>query len=178
MWIDEGDILQIQRVTGLTAYRCDMPAPTMPARGSSLLMPQDVSTERQSQMRRSKTRFMALATGTVIAAAIAIVATLTSLALQERNLLREKVANLTPRSSRVMDHKKAWHEVAPAVDPTIWPQQILLHFMEPESSKEVSITHLEWTPERMNMRGRMPSATLAFEYTQALKSIDALAPFG
>ena len=177
LWIDEGDIMQIQRITGLTAYRCDMPAPTMPERGSSLLMPQDVLAERQSQTRRSKTRFMALATGTVIAAAIALVATLTSLALQERNQLREKVANLTPRASRVMDHKKAWREVAPAVDPTSWPQQILLHCMEPASSKEASITHWEWTPERMNLRGRMPSASLALEYTQALKSIEALAPF-
>ncbi len=177
LWIDEGDVAQIQRVTGLTAYRCDMPAPTMPERGSSLIMPQDVTAERQSQMRRSKTRFMALATGTVIAAAIAIVATLTSLALQERNLLREKVANLTPRASRVMDHKKAWHEAAPAVDPTTWPQQFLLHCMEPESSKEASITHWEWTPERMNLRGRMPSASLALEYTQALKSLEALALF-
>ena len=177
LWIDEGDIMQIQRVTGLTAYRCDMPAPTMPERGSSLLMPQDVISERQSQTSRSKTRFMALATGTVIAAAIALVATLTSLALQERNLLREKVASLTPRASRVMDHKKAWHEVAPAVDPTTWPQQLLLHCMEPESSKEASITHWEWTPERMSLRGRMPTPSLALEYTQALKSIEALAPF-
>jgi hypothetical protein len=177
LWIDEGDVTQIQRVTGLTAYRCDMPAPTMPERGSSLLMPQDVISERQSQTSRSKTRFMALAAGTVIAAAIALVATLTSLALQERNLLREKVAVLTPRASRVMDHKKAWQEVAPAVDPTTWPQQILLHLMEPESSKEVSIAHWEWTPERMSLRGRMPNFSLAIEYTQALKSVEALAPF-
>ena len=177
LWIEEGDVMQIQRVTGLTAYRCDMPAPTIPEKGASLLMPQDVTAERQSQMRRSKTRFMVLAAGTVIAAAIALVATLTSLALQERNLLREKVANLTPRASRVMDHKKAWREAAPAVDPTSCPQQILLHCMEPESSKEASITHWEWTPERMNLRGRMPTASLALEYTQALKSIEALAPF-
>jgi hypothetical protein len=176
LWIDEGDTVQIQRVTGLAAYRCDMPAPTMPERGSSLLMPQDMIAERQSQTRRSKTRFMALVTGTVIAAAIALVATMTSLALQERNLLREKVAGLTPRASRVMDQKKAWNEAAPAVDPRTWPQQMLLHFMEPESSKEASITHWEWTPERVSMRGRMPKFSLAIEYTQALKSIEALAP--
>jgi hypothetical protein len=177
LWIDEGDVEQIQRVTGLAAYRCDMPSPTMPERGTSLLMPQDLISERQSQTSRAKTRFMVLAAGTVIAAAIALVATLTSLALQERNLLREKVADLTPRAARVMDHKKAWKEVAPAVDPTTWPQQVLLHLMEPESSKEVSITHWEWTPERMSLRGRMPDATLAFKYTQELKSIEALAPF-
>lgn len=178
LWIDEGDTAQIQRVTGLTAYRCEMPAPTIPERGSCKLMPQDVIAERQSQTGRAKTRFIALAVGTVVAAAIALVATMTSLALQERNMLREKVANLTPRSSKVMDHKKAWREVSPAVDPTAWPQQILLHCMEPAASKEASITHWEWTPERMNIRGRMPSASLALEYTQALKETEALAPLG
>ncbi|MDZ4403818.1 hypothetical protein [Prosthecobacter sp.] len=178
LWIDEGDITQIQRVTGLTAYRCDMPAPTMPARGSSLLMPQDVIAARQSQSRRAKTRFMALTVGAVIAAAIALVATLTSLALQERNMLREKVAELTPRSSRVMDHKKAWQEAAPAVDPTTWPQQMLLHCMEPESSKEASITHWEWTPDRLSIRGRMPNASLALQYTKEASEIEALGVFG
>ncbi|WP_395737775.1 hypothetical protein [Prosthecobacter sp.] len=176
LWIDEGDTAQIQRVTGLAAYRCDMPVPTMPERGSSLLMPQDLTAERKSQTSRSKTRLIALVTGTVIAAAIALVATMTSLAMQERNLLREKVAGLTPRASRVMDHKKAWNEAAPAVDPGTWPQQMLLHFMEPESSKEASITHWEWTPDYVSIRGRMPKFSLAIEYTQALKSIEALAP--
>lgn len=177
LWIDEGDTAQIQRVTGLTAYRCDMPAPTMPERGSSLLMPQDLTAERQSQSRRSKTRLIALSVGAAIAAAIALVATMTSLALQERNMLREKVAELTPRSSRVMDHKKAWQETAPAVDPTTWPQQLLLHCMEPRSSKEASITHWEWTPDRLSIRGRMPDASLALQYTKETSEIEALSVF-
>ena len=62
----------------------------------------------------------------VAIAAIAVIATLTSLAMQERNVLREKVAELTPRAARVMDHKNAWREAAPAVDPDTWPQQMLL----------------------------------------------------
>jgi len=177
LWLDEGDIAKIQRATGLTAYRCEMPAPTMPVRGSSLLMPLDLTTERHSQSRRSKTRLMALTTGAVIAAAIALVATLTSLALQERNMLREKVAVLTPRSSRVMDHKKSWQEAAPAVDPSTWPQQLLLHCMGPDSSKKASITHWEWTPDRLSIRGRMPNASLALQYTKEVSINEALSVF-
>jgi hypothetical protein len=178
LWIEEGDTEQIQRITGLTAYRCDVPAPTMPARGSSLLMPEDVIAERRRQAGRARARFMALTAGAVLAAAIALVATVTSLALQERNMLREKVAELTPRASRVMDHKKAWQEAAPAVDPTTWPQQLLLHCMEPESSKEASITHWEWTPERISIRGRMPNASLALQYTKEVSEVEGLGMFG
>lgn len=178
LWIDEGDTAQIQRITGLTAYRCDMPAPTMPECGSSLLMPEDVSVERQNQAGRARTRFMMLTAGAVIAATIALVATLTSLALQERNMLRDKVAGLSPHESQVMDNKKAWQEAAPAVDPSTWPQQLLLHCMEPESSSEASITHWEWTPDRMSIRGRMPNWSLALQYTKEVSEIEGLGMFG
>ncbi len=177
LWINDGDLAQIKRVTGLVAYRSEMPAPSMPERASSLLMPQDLISERQTQAHRAKTRFIALTVGAAIAAAIALVAIMTSLALQERNSLRDKVATLTPRASRVMDHKKAWFEAAPAVDPTTWPQQVLLHCMESEASKEASITHWEWTPDRLSIRGRMPSASLALQYTQEVAENEALAKF-
>lgn len=177
LWVEDGDIEKIQRATGLTPYRCDMPAPTMPARGSSLLMPEDLVIERQRQSSRARTRLIALTIGTALAAAIALVATLTSFALQERNMLREKVAEMAPRAGKVMDHKRAWQEAAPAVDPATWPQQMLLHCMEPQSSKEASITHWEWTPKRMSIIGRMPSASLALEYTQELKTSESLAHF-
>lgn len=177
LWVDDGDLGKIQRVTGLTPFRCEMPAPTMPERGSSVLMPVELVSERQRQAARARTRLVALTIGSVLAAAIALVATLTALALQERNMLREKVAALTPRASRVMDHKKAWMEAAPAVDPSAWPQEVLLHCMEPESSKEASITHWEWTPDKLSIIGRMPGASLALEYTQALKVSEALAHF-
>lgn len=178
LWIDEGDLGKIQRATGLAPFRCDMPAPTMPERGASLLMPEDLVHERQRQSTRARTRFLAMSLGAAAAAAVALVATLTAFALQERNMLRDKVTALMPRASRVMDHKRAWMEAAPAVDPSTWPQQVLLHCMEPESSKEALFTHWEWTPENLIIRGRMPSASLALEYTQALKDSEALASYG
>lgn len=177
LWIEDGDIGKIQRATGLTPYRCDMPAPTLPERGSSLLMPEELVFERERQGTRSRTRFLALCFGAAAAAAIALVATLTALALQERNMLRAKVADLMPRASQVMEHKRAWLEAAPAVDPSTWPQQVLLQCMEPNSSKEASITHWEWTPDKLSLIGRMPSASLALEYTQALKTSEALERF-
>ena len=92
-------------------------------------------------------------------------------------MLREKVSELSPRASQVMDHQKAWLEAAPAVDPSTWPQQMLLHCMQPSTSSEVSITHWEWTPERMSIIGRMPDASLALQYTQEVATSEALAHF-
>ena len=175
LWIDDGDLGKIQRATGLTPYRSEMPAPVMPAAGSSLLMPEDLVQARKRHSGRARTRFLALSAATALAAAIALVATVTSVALKERNALREKVAEIVPQASQVMEHKRAWMEAAPAVDPTTWPQQMLLHCMAPESSKEASITHWEWTPDRMSIIGRMPDASLAVQYTLELQEIEALA---
>lgn len=177
LWIEDGDLGKIQRTTGLTPYRCEMPAPTMPERGSSQLMPEVLVLESKDQAARARMRMSVLTIGSVIAAAIALLAALLALSMQERNQLREKVAEITPRAARVMEHKKAWLEAAPAVDPTTWPQEVLLRCMEPESSKEVCITHWEWTPDKLNIIGRMPSASLALEYTQALKISPALEKF-
>jgi hypothetical protein len=105
LWIEDGDLVKIQRATGLTPYRCDMPAPTMPMRGSSLLMPEDLVIERQRQNTRARTRLIALSHRRCLGRRHRPVATLTSFALQERNMLREKVAELAPRAGKVMDHK-------------------------------------------------------------------------
>jgi hypothetical protein len=113
----------------------------------------------------------------VLAACIAVIATLTALALQERNKLRSEVAALMPRASRVAEHRRMWNEAAPAVDPTTWPQQMLLHCMESEASKESSITHWEWTPDLMSITARMPSVTLALQYQQDLSANESLSHF-
>ncbi|MBK8093325.1 MAG: hypothetical protein IPK32_15385 [Verrucomicrobiaceae bacterium] len=177
LWVEDGDTAQIQRVTGLPAWRSELPPPTLPEKGSTLLMPVDLNLERARQATRSKTRLIAFTVGAALAACIAIIATLTALALQERNKLRNEVAALMPRASRVAEHRRTWNEAAPAVDPTCWPQQMLLHCLESEASKESTITHWEWTPELMSITGRMPSASLALHYQQELTANENLAHF-
>ncbi len=177
LWVEDGDLTQIQRVTGLPAWRSEAPPPTLPEKGTSLLMPEDLRIELAKQDSRSRTRFIALTVGSVLAACIAVIATLTALALQERNKLRSEVAALMPRASRVAEHRRMWNEAAPAVDPTTWPQQMLLHCMESEASKESSITHWEWTPDLMSITARMPSVTLALQYQQDLSANESLSHF-
>jgi hypothetical protein len=145
-----------------------MPAPTMPVRGSSLLMPEDVIAERQAPDAAGPHALHGIDDGCGDRRGDALVATLTSLALQERNLLREKVAVsrrvrrgswITKRRGGGRARRRSLHLAA--------ADAAALH--EPESSKEASITHWEWTPERLSIIGRMPSASLALEYTQELK---------
>lgn len=178
LWLDEeGDLDHIHRVTGLTAVRERRPAPVMPAKGSSSLMPPEILIARAQQARSARTRLLALSAGFAVAAAVAVMAVLISWATQERDMLRDKVAELSPRASQVLDQKKSWLEAAPAVDPSRSGMQALLDCMSPAASGEVSMTHFEWTPDRIMMRGRTPSPSLALQYAKEVTEVPALARY-
>lgn len=177
LWTDEGDLSIIQRITGIAATREDMPPPKLPSKGASKLMPADLGHEKDRLQSRSKMRLMGLSAGALIAAGVALVTVLTSMAVRERNMLREKVAMVAPKASRVLDHRQSWEEAAPAVDPSRFLTQTLLHVMEPASSGEITLTHFEATPERIILRGRAESHTPALDYAREIKDVENLADF-
>jgi hypothetical protein len=178
LWLeDEGDLRQIERLTGLSARREEPPPPRIPTRGQSTLVPADVVAARVRQQARGRIRVIALTAGFAIAACVAAMAVLTTMATREREMLLEKVAELSPRASQVLDQKKAWLEAAPAVDPTYFPMQVLLDSMSPAASGEVSMTNFEWKPDRLVLRGRTPSAALALQYANEITEVEALARY-
>lgn len=174
LWTDEGDLGMIRRITGIEARREDAPPPNLPPKGASKLMPADLGVEKQRLESRAKLRLMGLSAGAVMAAAVAAITVFTSMAVRERNMLREKVALLAPRASRVLDHRQSWEEAAPAVDPSRFLTETLLHVMEPASSSEVTLTHFEATPERVILRGRTESPALALAYAREIKDVESL----
>lgn len=175
LWLeDEGDLQQIKRVTGLPAVREARPSPVIPESGSSSLLPADILAARAEESRAGRTRVLALTAGFAVAAAVAALAVLITWATQERNLLRERIAEVAPRASQVLDQKKSWLEAAPAVDPSRFPMQVLLDCMEPSSSGEVSMTHFEWLPDRLLMRGRTASPALALQYAKEITEVEGL----
>lgn len=177
LWTDEGDLGMIQRITGIPASREDMPSPTLPGRGVSKLMPADLGLEKQRLESRSKMRLMGLSAGAILAAGIAAITVFTSMALRERNMLREKVAAVAPKAARVLDHRQSWEEAAPAVDPERFLTETLLRIMEPPSSSEVTLTHFESTPDRVILRGRTESPAMALDYAREIQDVESLADY-
>lgn len=178
LWLeDEGDLEQIKRVTGLSAVREERPIPVMPASGGSTLVPPEVLAARAQKAQSARVRLLALSAGFALAAAVAVMAVLIAWATQERDLLRERVAALTPQASQVLDQRKSWQEAAPAVDPAHFPMQVLLDCMIPKAAEEVSMTHFEWVPERILLRGRMPSPSLALQYARQISQVPGLADY-
>lgn len=176
VWLPEGegDLAQVKKVTGLSALREPRPAPVMPVPGRSRLLPPDILSARAQRARSGRVRLLALSAGLALAAAIAIMAVLISMATQERDLLRDRMASLAPQAAQVQDQKRAWMEAAPAVDPTVSPMQVLLDCQTPEAAAEVSMTYMEWLPDRLLLRGRTPTPTLALQYARDITGVENL----
>lgn len=174
LWTAEGDADRIRLVSGITTVHEEKPAPHLPAPSFAMLMPADISAERARQQKTARTRLMALGAGGFVALAIAVISLLTFFASRERSALLDKVAELTPRASRVEDHRKAWEEIASAVDPKRFPMEIMLRCMEPKSSTDVALAHFEMSADRVLLRGRTPSSSIALQYAQEIKGLESL----
>jgi hypothetical protein len=134
----------------------------------------EIVSARAREQARNRTRITALSVGFAIAACIAVMMILISSATRQRDMLRDKVAALSPQASQVLDQKKAWLEAAPAVDAGTGPMQVLLDCMSPGSSAEVAVTNFEWTPQRLSLRGRTATPSQALQYAKEVTEVEAL----
>ena len=175
LWIEDGDIEHIQKVTGVPVLREDRPSPQIAAVSKTGLMPGDVIATRQAAEAAARTRLMVLGGAFVISALVAAFMVVMSVATNERDALREQVAEITPRAAKVANHKDAWQEVATAVDPNSYPMELLLRCMEPKASDEITLTSFECTQDTILLRGRAKEISPALKYSEELKQTDSLA---
>lgn len=119
---------------------------------------------------------MALGAGFVLAAAVAGFSALMSMATRERDSLREKIAEVTPKAAHVANHKAAWTEVASAVDPSQYPMEILLRCMEPQSP-DLAMMSFECTEDRVLIQAHTPTVEDALKYQLDIKNSEALSAY-
>lgn len=176
LWLPEGegDLGLIERTTGLPVSRQDFPQWLMPQKWGGKLEPLDVHLARQTQETRTRQRVGLLSAGLVIAAAVAVMMVMITLALREQTLLRDKVAEMSPRAARVLEQKRAWQEAAPAVDPSQGPLQFLLALQEPAASTEVTLMELEFSPKQVMLRGHTTTAATALQFSQEVQQSEML----
>jgi hypothetical protein len=149
----------------------------MPEKWDGKLEPLDVHLARQTLETRTRQRVGLLSAGLVIAAAVAVMMVMITLALREQSMLRDKVAEMSPRAARVLEQKRAWQEAAPAVDPSQGPLQFLLAVQEPTASTDVTLMEMEFTPKQVMLRGHTLNASTALQYSQEIHQSEMLMAF-
>ena len=175
LWIEDGDVEHIQKVTGVPVSREDRPNPQMNAAAKIGLIPGDVIATRQAGEAATRTRLMVLGGAFVVSAFVAAFMVIMAIATKERDALLEQVAEITPRAAKVHSHQEAWNEVATAADPNAYPMELLLRCMEPASSNDVTLTNFECTQDTIVLRGRAKKISPALKFSEELKQIDSLA---
>lgn len=176
LWLPEGegDLKAIERTTGLPVRREEMPTWTAPTSYGSALMPLDLHLTKQLHDTRARQRVAALSVGLLVSAVVAVMMIMITLAMRDQTMLREKVAEVSPKASRVLDQRRSWQEAAPAVDPSQGPMQFLLGLHEPASSSEVTLMHVEFTPQRVIVRGHTADASTALQFSQEVQEGEML----
>jgi ABC-type sugar transport system ATPase subunit len=96
---------------------------------------------------------------------------------KDEKVLRDKVAEMSPRAARVLEQKRAWQEAAPAVDPSQGPLQFLLAVQEPTASTDVTLMEMEFTPKQVMLRGHTLNASTALQYSQEIHQSEMLMAF-
>ena len=177
LWTDEGNDAAICQFTGLPVQRRPRPAPHLASSFRTSIMPPDITAARLTEDSRRQKRLVGLTLAAVASLAIAAVACVTLWASHQRNALRDEIAALLPRASRVEAQKRQWDEAAPAVDPTLSPMEMLLQCMAAPSSKMVALSHFEMTPDLLVLRGRTETAAHALQFVQETRGSDAFASY-
>lgn len=176
LWMEDGDIERIQKSTGLDVRRDSRPTPRLLPSSNATLMPMDIIVTRQAQQTAARYRVIGLGAGFVVAGLVAVFSAMMSMATRERDELREKIAEVTPRAAHVGNHKAAWTEAAAAVDPSTYPMQLLLHCMEP-NPPEMALLSFECTTDRLMIQAHTPNVEEALKYQLDLKNVEALSGY-
>ncbi|MBL9116886.1 MAG: hypothetical protein JNJ83_17910 [Verrucomicrobiaceae bacterium] len=173
LWTGESAAAALYKATGLPVAVSERPNPVTNG-PASRLMPHDLIAARQTVATSGRRRLLALSTGFVMAACIAVFAFVIGKVSRERDALLEQVAAMTPKASKVESQKAAWVEAGPAVDPEASPMETLLRLMEPTASNQITLTEFEWTPKGVVVRGRAPEISPALKYMQEVKDTESL----
>lgn len=176
LWVEDGDVDRIAAATGLDVARHDKPSPRLVGT-SCTLMPADIIATRKQAQSSAKRRLLMLTAGFVVSACVAAFMVVMSNATRERDELAEKIAELTPRASKVANHKAEWLEVASATDYNYFPMELLLRIREPQSASDIALMSFECTTDSILLRGYTEEISPALKFMEDIKNSESLSAY-
>lgn len=165
----------IERTLGTTADVVGIETP--PAATALNLLPQAWREQRVREERRGLWRKR-------LVVAAAIYATVIALFILDVAFLKFRVGQLDRQIERdaaqtafVKASATRWKTLAPAVDPTFFPIEILFRLFESLPSPDVRITSFSESARQLAVEGEASSAELAFQFADKVKKNGSLQAF-
>jgi hypothetical protein len=91
--------------------------------------------------------------------------------------LDRKIAAADPQIEFVRNRQQRWQALAPAIDPRLYPIELLFQIFQSMPSADIRITTFDQTPTQFMIEGEAPSASLAIEFGEKIKNNSALDMF-
>jgi len=160
---------------GLKGQFAGVPAVLMPMdgpleQGPVNLVPASWTEEQQTEARRAKLREWLVLAGAVylfflLAAAAYIIW------LERRvGAIDAQVVEATPAVDAIGQEKARWAALQPATDPTRYTVEILQQINKSIPSEDLHVTVFDHTPAGFTVEGEAPTASMAVQYMDALRS--------
>jgi len=155
-----------------------IPLEAPPTPGPVNLVPEGWTLERRQLAQKARVREW-LALAGVIYLALLLVAAGYIIWLQHQvSAVNAQVAQATPAVDAIGARKARWLALAPAIDPTRYPVELLNQFSHSVPEDDLKVTELEQSsPSEFTLDGEAPNATLAAQYLDSLKSNPDLKTF-
>jgi hypothetical protein len=178
MWGDFSDeeVAVIQKGLGLRASRESFPIPTLPPTPCKLLPGEvEVLHARRRRRRRIQRLLMGLA-GVYLAAVLVLVG---YIGWQKFKIaeLRKQLTAEQPTVQAIQSTADEWKKVAWAVDPQLYPVEILHQVAGLIPAQGLRLTAFEMAKGKLSIRGEASGAAAAFKFAEDIKANPSLQLF-
>ncbi len=150
---------------------------TPPAATGINLLPENWRERRARQVRRKEWRqwlvWAAMAYAGIVALALLHIGYLKFRLAQ----LGHAVASDEPKAAFVQASAASWRSLEPALDPRLFPIEVLRAIYESLPSADVHITAYTQAARQLSLEGEASSAALAYQFTEKVKKNPALQRF-
>jgi len=178
LWGDFSDqeMEQLQEALELRVSREEFPAPTYPATPSQLL-PAEVELLHAKRARRRRIQRLLLAGAAVYLAAIAALVGYIAWQKFQVSQLRKQLATELPTVQAIQATADEWRKVEWAVDPKLYPVEILHQVAGLIPAQGMRLTAFEMVKGKLSIRGEASAAAAVFKLAEDIKSSPSLKLF-
>ena len=178
LWGDfsEEEVQQLQKGLELRISRESLPAPTFPAT-SSKLIPGEVEVLHARRDRRRRIQRLLLVATAIYLAAIAALVGYIGWQKFQTSQLRKQLATELPTVQAIQATADEWKKVAWAVDPQLYPIEILHQVAQLIPAQGLRLTAFEIVKGKLSIRGEASGAAAAFKFAEDVKASPTLKLF-
>jgi hypothetical protein len=167
---------RLQKYVGLKVTHDTIPPPSLPAMRSNLLPPEVFSLHARKRRRRQIRSALSLLAAVYILGVLGLVGYIYWQRLVADNL-RRRIQELAPTVAAIQGTAERWHQVEWAVNPKLYPIEILYQVSGLLPHDGLRLTAVEIQKGTVVVRGEASTAPAAFKFAEDIKAKPELQMF-